>query len=109
MENYISEIVSKASENLQAQKQELLSKRILDRIIHKGLLVVYDKPFNYQEETVRRFPRIKCEFNNADQSEHYYWNDNTEQGLHLISFYQDLDDIKLQNQQGKFTIGIRYH
>lgn len=90
------------AENLQNQKEELLSKRILERVINKGLLIIYDKPFSYKEESVRRFPRIKCEYNSADQSEHYYWNDNTEQGLHLISFYQDL------GQQGKFIMGMRY-
>ena len=83
MENYISEIVQKAANHLQAEKDRLLGVRIVERVRN------INEPINFNEEITRRFPRIKCEFNSPDQSEHWYWNDGTKEGLHLISFYQN--------------------
>jgi len=63
--------------------EDKLNGRILDRVIKEGLVQM---PLNLKEEKQRRFPRLGC-FCHDDGSEHWYWNDGSNDGLHLISFY----------------------
>lgn len=97
----IQDILDKAANEIKQKKDELLFKRICER-------VSTDIPIKLPDEYLKRFPRIKCEWNSSDQSEHWYYNDGSDYGIHLISFYQGLEDTKLTNDLGKFTIGFNY-
>lgn len=75
------------TEKVNNEKERLVFERCCERI-ETG------EPIDFSKEMLRRFPRIKMEIH-RDGSEHYYWNDGSEDGLHLISFYytQDIDMI----------------
>lgn len=87
-----------------AQKEELISVAIVEKVIKTGLA---EGVINLQEEAIRRFPRIMSQ-RLFDGSEHWYWNDGSKEGLHLISFYQT--EPKYNFLDGTFTgeIGIKY-
>lgn len=95
----INEIIQKAAANIQGQKDKLLFDRICER-------VKTDEPINLNEEGKRMFPRIKCLYHDTDQSEHWYWNDGSIKGLHLISFYQE--PLTTDYENFKMTSGIKY-
>jgi hypothetical protein len=85
---------------LQLKKENLLLDRIYERV----------KTLDYIdliEESKRMFPRIKSVLDNSDQSEHWYWNDGSYNGLHLISFYAN-HDLKSGSDNNKFIIGFTY-
>jgi hypothetical protein len=84
---------------IQTEKDRLLFERVCQR-------VVTDEPINLTDEAKRRFPRIVCE-RHQDQSEHWYWNDGTENGLHLISFYWARPEENRLNDTA-ITIGFTY-
>lgn len=94
----INDLISDIAADLQAKKDKL----IFDRITERAKL---DQPFNIQDEAQRMFPRIKMVRDTVDQSEHWYWNDGSIGGLHLISFYPDND---FDWNSTKFTAGFKY-
>ena len=98
MEDYISKIVQDAAKNLQIEKERLIKLRIKERVNEDVDLII---------EAQKRFSKICREFHSNDQSEHWYWNDGTENGLHLISFYQDFEQ-DLMNKDYKFNVGFKY-
>lgn len=96
----INEIIQQSVANIQSQKDKLLFDRICER-------VKTDEPINLNEESKRMFPRIKCNYNSIDQSEHWYWNDGSIKGLHLISFYSDPMTME-KSMDNIFSINLRY-
>lgn len=85
-----NEIVQMIFEQFQKQKEKLLFDRICER-------VQTNEPIDLQMESKRMFPRIKMVYNSMENSEHYYWNDGSFDGIHLISFYLNnaiADDFK---------------
>jgi len=98
MNDYMSKIIQEAAEKLQVEKDRLLRLRIKERVIGE---------IDLTQEIQRRFPRIAKEYNSPDQSEHWYWNDGSINGIHLISFYQNIEQ-NLMGDDGKFNIGFKY-
>jgi hypothetical protein len=98
MEDYISKIIQGAAKNLQIEKERLIKLRIKERVNEDIDLIL---------EAQKRFSKIRREFHSNDQSEHWYWNDGTEKGLHLISFYQDFEQ-DLMSKNYKFNAGFKY-
>lgn len=103
MEMYdkMQDVISEAVKQIQAQKDKLLFERICQR-------VETNEPINLDEEVKRRFPRLMREYNRVDQSEHWYWNDGTKEGQHLISFYQSIEtDIMTEPYKANFGFTYR--
>lgn len=98
MEDYLSKIVQEASTKLEQEKERLIKLRVSERVGEEVDLL---------KEATKRFPRIAREFHSADQSEHWYWNDGSDKGLHLISFYQDFEQ-DLMSKDYKFNAGFKY-
>lgn len=95
MEDFVTKIVQEVASSILAEKQRLIQLRIEERVKQDVDLV---------QEAQKRFPRIVREFHSADQSEHYYWNDGSEQGMHLISFFPNVE----QSDDYKFKAGFNY-
>lgn len=66
---------------LEDKKEALIKLRLKERA---------NIEIDFIEESFRTFPRISRTFQCTDQSEHWYWNDGSKDGLHLISFLQDI-------------------
>jgi hypothetical protein len=98
MEDYLSKIVQEASAKLEQEKERLIKLRVTERV---------GEEIDFIKEATKRFPRIGREFYSTDQSEHWYWNDGSEKGLHLISFYQDFEQ-DLMSKDYKFNLGFKY-
>jgi len=65
-----------------------------------------DKSFiSIENELSRMFPRLKGIRDSVSRTERYYWNDGSENGLLLITFFED-DDLDFQTN--KFSIGFKY-
>ena len=79
------------SDNQFNQLVQRISKEIYDKkeaLVKKYLgIIANQKEFDAEAEQEKRFPRLICTVDSSDQSEHWYWNDGTEDGLHIISFY----------------------
>lgn len=74
---------------------------ILQRVNERAKL---EEPFDLIEEAKRMFPRIKMLFDSNNQSEHWYWNDGSIDGLHLISFYPQVDfDVENRSYKAGFN------
>jgi hypothetical protein len=98
MEDYLSELIQKAALELEQQKELLIKLRVTERV---------GEEIDFVKEGAKRFPRLGREFNSIDQSEHWYWNDGSDKGLHLISFYQDFEQ-DLMSKDYKFNAGFKY-
>lgn len=98
MENTLSDLIIKASLELQKETERLIKLRIKERV---------KEEIDFNKEFKKRFPRILREFNSIDRSEHWYFNDNTDNGLHLISFYEDINS-DFMDEKYKATIGFKY-
>lgn len=100
MEDYLSKRVQEAALKLEAEKEKLIKLRVEERA---------KTEIDFMEECLRRFPRIARTFQSTDQSEHWYWNDGSKEGLHLISFYQDID-TNFMNKENDYKIncGFKY-
>lgn len=94
--NKMHDVISEAVKDLQASKTKLIFDRVCER-------VKTDEPINLDIEKFRRFPRLKMEYDSRDQSEHWYWNDGTEEGLHIISFYTSEPKINTPEYSMGFT------
>lgn len=99
-----SDIIQQTVDKLEAEKERLLFQRFVERI-------KTSEPISFTEEAKKRFPRIKCEHDKYDNSVHYYWNDGSDNGLHLISFYSaeiDFTDPDFMNMDNEFKVGFKY-
>lgn len=98
MQDYISEI-------LQNQSKELVEKKeavIISRLKQLGLI---EDDFDFKRHMASRFPKGVCEIW-QDQSEHYWWNDGTEKGKHVVSFY--LRKSGIEEVENKIIGSISY-
>ena len=93
----LQSIIENACQELAQKKDALLLQAIRDK-------VSLSDSFDAKTEGLRTFPRLKMIFDNIDMSEHWYWNDGSEKGLRLISFYPSENDIF----SNEITIGFDY-
>jgi hypothetical protein len=77
-----------------------------ERLIQERIIELLKMEFNIHEEAKRRFPRIKVVYNKFNNSEHYYWNDGTEDGHLLISFFPD--NIGEVEGSDTMTMSLKY-
>jgi hypothetical protein len=97
IENPIQSILQDQIAKISKAKEDLIFKAFADKV---------NEPINFIEEMQRRFPRI-AKVVDRDQSEHYYWNDGSKDGLRIISFYPTpLEMGNIDNY--KFTVGFTY-
>lgn len=102
MEYNLSKLVQDAAIKIEAEKERLLFQRCVERI-------KTNEAIDFTKEAKKRFPRIKMELNSNDNSVHYYWNDGSDEGLHLISFYSVDIDCDLLTKDSDLKIGFKYH
>lgn len=92
----MSEMISELAKKLNDEKERLIKQRISERVGTK---------YDVFTDQVKRFPKLVKEYHSDDQSEHYYWNDGSDNGLHIISFYQKNNfDIN----KSSFDLGFNY-
>lgn len=77
MENIVSELTDQVVARVNTEKERL----VIERLKEIGVEI------DFVAESKRTFPRIVRKFSAYDQSESYYWNDGSEQGKLLITFY----------------------
>lgn len=100
MDDTINEIINQAIKELQDKKNKLLLHRISKK-------VKIDDFVDITEESKRMFPRLKCVYHSFEHSEHWYWNDGSVDGLHLISFYPD-NNFDENSDVPKVQAGFKY-
>lgn len=97
MENSIvQDMVQQMAKEISAKKEDLIKNKLTELI---GCEV------DLELECKRRFPRIVRFTDDADMSEHYYWNDGSIDGLRVISFYSNPPDFTENN---KFISAFNY-
>jgi hypothetical protein len=80
LQDQMSNLVLDLALRINKEKERLIQERI-------SILICSD--FNIYEDAKKRFPRIKVVYDKSNNSEHYYWNDGSENGQLLISFFPD--------------------
>jgi len=80
----MKEVITELTKKIDAIKNRL----IFDRIVEK---VTLEETFNLEIELNKMFPRLKKIVKITDQSEYWYWNDGSNGGLLLITFYPQID------------------
>jgi len=73
-----------------------------DGIINERLLIL-DPNFNIEKEKNRRFKKLICE--HRPKSESYYFNDGSDDGVHLVTFFYN--DFELSKDL-KFDFSLKY-
>jgi hypothetical protein len=96
MNNFVSRVIQESLVKINKEKERLIKSRILERV---------GEDVDIKKEGVKRFPRITIQYHSHNHSEHYYWNDGSDEGLVLISFYQN-NDINLN--EGSGSLGFTY-
>lgn len=102
LRDYVTGLTHKLTEKLQKQKEELILLRIKERV---------GEDIDLMQEIPKRFPRIVVVCNNLGQEENWYWNDGSDNGLLLITFFQDFDsffDQDIVNKNFKMGISLKY-
>jgi len=89
MKDLIDEIIEKAGANLMHQKELLIKERLIQIAGDEVDLVA---------ESKRMFPRIKSVYFQSNRSEIYYWNDGSENGIEIITFYPLDSNIEYGNR-----------
>lgn len=99
-----NKLINELAENIQKRKEDVIFMRMCTRIKGVDLSSFSTLTKFLEKEATKTFPRIKCVYGSIDQSEHWYWNDGSIKGLHLVSFYLD-NDFGLERNQ---TITSRF-
>ena len=89
MKDLLDEIIERAGANLMRQKELLIKERLIQIVGDEVDLIA---------ESKRMFPRIKSVYYQSDKSEAYYWNDGSENGVRIITFYSLDADIEYGNR-----------
>ena len=75
----LSQAFEKMALDLEQKKTDIVKGRLNDLNIK----------IDFELEIKNRFKLIICEFHEADESESYYYNDGTEQGVRIVTFLKD--------------------
>jgi len=103
--NFIQLQISSLVKKVNSQKEELLLKRIKERVFLDSPMKWEDRNFHLNQEIGSRFPRIMKE-SHPNQEERYYWNDGTKEGIHLITFYQEQEEKSIKEVDNKFELSL---
>lgn len=90
-ENFLNEVIKDLSQKIESQKEALIEAELKQRI---------GNGINLHEEHKRKFPRLKMEKTHQG-IENWYWDDGTENGMLLISFWTE---VQSENINGSFAI-----
>lgn len=78
MESFLDTSLNDLVKQINHQRESILKESILEKV---------GKEIDINEENKRRFPRIVRVSEVLNGSDSFYWNDGTESGLHLVTFY----------------------
>lgn len=106
MSDFLNEQVKILVDKINKDKENLILQRIKERVFLNQEDIM-KRNFDLVSESQRRFPRIVRELR-PNQEESYYWNDGTENGLHLITFYQKAPEVKNVNEVFKMEMEVNY-
>lgn len=87
---------------VQAEKEAILIKRISERVPADFL------PLDIVKESKRTFPRIACVKSVDMKSEHWYWNDGSEKGLHIVSFIHEEQPFNFNDSIHNLKFEIKF-
>ena len=96
--NRTDELIKNELNKLVLEKQKLVIQRVKE---------VAGVDINFEYEKKRLFPRLAV-MNFVNHSEQWYWNDGSDNGLLLISFYLDDDNFKVGDSANTIKIGFKY-
>ncbi len=80
----MEDIIRQYIDNIYIQKDTLIKLRIIERV---GIDI------DFYAESKKRFKKIAHIIHEHDNSEHYYYDDGSDKGLHLISFYNSVPSL----------------
>jgi len=99
----MQQIISDLSKIISDSKEKLLNDALSQRV-KEGKI---QGEFNLDTESKKAFPRIKG-FMDRLGNEHYLFNDGSDKGLHLVSFYQEEPKFDINNSSGNMFCGFKY-
>lgn len=100
-ESPMQKIIQDYAKTLQDKKED---------IIKEALKIHVNEPIDLMTEIKRMFPRIKCILT-PENSELFYWDNGTDEGQLLVTFYQgDIFKGMSEEKDGCFifNLGINY-
>ena len=99
MEDFTAGIIDELAQKLVKEKERLLKERL-------RAILGYD--LDIEAECKRRFPRISRTLNSSDKSEHYYWDDRSDDGRLIISFYEFNSMLDYISPCSSIMCGLKY-
>ncbi|HUX56230.1 MAG TPA: hypothetical protein VMV77_04605 [Bacteroidales bacterium] len=99
--NEIQEMIAEFSHKINYEKERLLTERIK---------ILFNEDIDLITETQRIFPRITAKRSDIDKSEAFFWNDGTNFGKLIITFYpfENFPELSSDPLSVKITYGFKY-
>lgn len=91
MDDIIQEKINLATQKILAQKQDVIVEAILNKV---GI------EFDIVAESKRTFPRVASKILHNGH-EQWYWDDGSEEGLRLVTFYNLSDNVPTYNPEDR--------
>lgn len=106
--NVYNQVIQKAMEDVVKRVSEAKEKLLNDAMLQRAKEGKIAGHFVLAEEVKKPFPRIKG-FVDHQGNEHYLYNDGSDEGLHLVSFYKEEPKFELSaDSRSLGTIGFKY-
>lgn len=99
----VQKVIEDAVKRISEAKEKLLSDALLQRAKEGKVQGTFD----FIKEAKKPFPRIKG-FIDHQGNEHFMFNDGSDDGLHLVSFYKDEPSFDINSSRSIGTIGFKY-
>ena len=101
--NLHQKVIEETMKKISEAREKLLNDALMQRA-KEGKI---QGRFNLAEESKKVFPRIKGVVDHKG-NEHFIYNDGTDEGLHLVSFYREEPNFDISNDRSIGTIGFKY-
>ena len=100
-DNELQNMIVESSHNINYEKERLITERIK---------ILFNKDIDLITEMQRMFPRIAAKRSDIDKSEAFFWNDGTEFGKPIITFYpfENSPELSSEPLTVKITYGFKY-
>jgi len=97
----VSDIITEQVNKINAEKERLVIERIK---------AMTGEDIDIKKETQRMFPRIVGKISQIDKTEAFFWNDGTEFGKLIITFYpfEEIPRFTEEDMTIKMNFGFKY-
>jgi len=81
-----------------------------ERLVIERIKAITGEDIDLKKETQRIFPRIAGKISQIDKSEAFFWNDGTEMGKEIITFYpfEEIPRFTEEDMTIKMNFGFKY-